>query len=214
MDANDAADQVVEAGASESRKKSADEKFRSTTALAIAIMAMFLAITSVGGNNAAEDMMINNIQASNAWAFYQAKTLRQAAYTLSAYALEAQSKLHQHSASPEVTRDLQREIEKYRATAARYEDEPDATDPGNAIKGEGKKQLLARARDLEAKRDKAMRQDSNFDYSEALFQIAILLASVSILSSSRPLMKLSIGLGMIALVLMVNGFFLLFELPG
>ena len=56
-------------------------------------------------------------------------------------------------------------------------------------------------------------QDTNFDFAEALFQIAIVLASVAILSYLRVILKLSIALGVIAAALMLNGFFLLVRLP-
>ena len=39
-----------------------------------------LAITSLGGNNAAKEMMLAQQQASNEWAFYQAKASREHQY--------------------------------------------------------------------------------------------------------------------------------------
>ena len=67
----EAAEQIAEA------RESADESFKNRAALSIAFMAMLLAITSLGGGNAAEDMANNNIHASDTWAFYQAKSIRQ-----------------------------------------------------------------------------------------------------------------------------------------
>jgi hypothetical protein len=94
---------------------------------------------------------------------------------------------------------------------ARYESEPHAS--GDILKGEGKKELTAKARYHEEKRDHALKQDPNFDYSTALLQIAIVLGSVAILATSLPVLVLSIGTGAVGTVLMLNGFFLLFELP-
>jgi hypothetical protein len=59
----------------------------------------------------------------------------------------------------------------------------------------------------------ALKQDTNFDLAEALFQIGIVLASVAILSYSPMILKLALGLGALATVLMLNGFFLFFTLP-
>jgi hypothetical protein len=209
------ADQILELSEESGHEKdrAADEKFRSRTALAIAIMAMLLAITSLGGGNAGEDIMNNNIQASDTWAFYQAKSIRQTGYKLAAEGLETELRVRGDQLSPEIRQDVQRKIDEYNETVKRYEDEPDKNDPNNPLKGEGRRQLTARAKDFEAQRDRAQLQDPNFDYAEAFFQIAIVLASVSILATSRLIMKLSLAVGLIATVLMLNGYFLFFPLP-
>ena len=85
----------------------------------------------------------------------------------------------------------------------------DREDPGNPLKGEGRKQLTARAKDFESQRERASKQDPNFDFSEALFQIAIVLASVAILADSRHILRLSLVVGLAATLLMINGYFLL-----
>ena len=213
MEASDAAEQILELNENEGEEKKEDEKFRSRTALMIAFMAMLLAITSLGGGNAAEDIMNNNIQASDTWAFYQAKSIRQTSNKLAAEALESELQIHQNSLTPEVRQSLQSKIDQYKETAARYESEPDPQDPNNPLKGEGRKQLSARAQDFEVKRDRAQMQDPNFDFAEALFQIAIVLASVAILATSRLILKLSIITGVLASVLMLNSYFLFFSLP-
>jgi hypothetical protein len=196
------AEQIAEA------RESADERFKNRAALIIAFMATLLAITSLGGGNAAEDMANNNIQASDTWAFYQAKSIRQTTMRVAADNLEADLR-----ANPNMTAEardfIQKKIDEYRATAARYEDEPDKDDPGNPLKGEGRKQLTARAKDYEARREEAAKRDPNFDFSEALFQIAIVLASVAILSGSRLVLRLALVAGFAATLLMLNGYLLL-----
>jgi hypothetical protein len=196
------AEQIAEA------RERADEKFKNTAALTIAFMAMLLAITSLGGGNAAEDMANNNIHASDTWAFYQAKSIRQTTMRVAADGLEADLRANPNM-PPDAREFVQKKIDEYRATAARYEDEPDKDDPGNPLKGEGRKQLTARARDYEAQREEAAKKDPNFDFSEALFQIAIVLASVAILADSRLVLRLSLVVGAAATLLMLNGYFLL-----
>lgn len=205
MEASDAADQILELNeGDESSNKDANEKFRSHAALLIAFMAMLLAITSLGGGNAAEDIMNYNIQASDTWAFYQAKTIRKTNTELAADALEQQLLVAQNL-SPEQRGAMEKKIAEYRANAARYESEPD--------KGEGRQELSRKAQALTAERDRAMKQDPNFDFAEALFQIAIVLASVSILATSRKILYVALAAGALATVLMLNGYFLFFELP-
>ena len=96
-------------------------------------------------------------------------------------------------------------IERWRAKAARYESDP--------VGGRGKKELLATAKGWETRRERAARKDPNFDFSEALFQIAIVLGSVAIVAASRPLLRLSGVLAFLAVLLMLNGYFLLIQLP-
>jgi hypothetical protein len=152
--------------------------------------------------------MNHNIHASDTWAFYQAKTIRQTSLRLAADTLEAELK-----ANPAMSADarefVEKRIDEYRKTVERYEDEPDKDEPDNILKGEGRKQLMARAKDFEAKRDIAAKQDPNFDFAEALFQIAIVLASVSILAHSRPVLRIAVVAGAAAVLLMINGYLLL-----
>jgi hypothetical protein len=212
MEAGDVADQIIELKDGEGGREE-DEQFRSRVALMIAFMAMLLAITSLGGGNAAEDIMNHNIHASDTWAFYQAKNIRQTSYRIAAETLEGELLLHGATMTPEARESLERKIDQFKQTAARYESEPDPQAPNDPLRGEGKKELSARARDFSEKRDRAQLQDPNFDFSEALFQIAIVLASVSILATSRLIMKVSVGVGIVASVLMLNGYFLFFPLP-
>jgi hypothetical protein len=107
--------------------------------------------------------------------------------------------------SAEAKAGLQRKVEDYRKTIARYESEPDTQ--------EGKKELLVRARAEEEKRDHALRQDPYFDYAEALLQIAIVLISIAIVAEQKWLSYIGGALGLIGGLLMVNGYLLLVEVP-
>jgi len=191
-------------GEDEERRAHADSNFRKLTGIYLGIVAMLLAITTLGGSNASKVMLNANIQASDIYGYYQSKYIRQTAYRLAADQLEAQ--LATSSAIPEAARaKMEERIKRWRATADRYE-----TDPAS---GQGKKELLATAREWEAKRDRAALRDPNFDFAEALFQIAIVLGSVSIVAASRPLVHLSGILAIAATLVMINGYFLIVQLP-
>lgn len=209
MEAKEAADAIRE---TTEDQRAVDERFRRRAAVAIGVMAMLLAIASLAGETASREIINNNILASDMWAFFQAKNIRQTNNQLAADQLElvlaTQPKL------PAEARDMiQKRIEQYRATVARYDNEPDRTDPTNPLKGEGKKQLTARARAFEEKRDHAERRLPNFEYAQALFQLGIVLGSVSIVAGSRALLGLGLALGAVATLLMLNGVFLLVKLP-
>ena len=215
MEATDVADQLGELAeelperAARRRTEVSGERFRRGAALAIAVLAMLLAINSVGGANAGGQEVNNNIQASDTWAFYQAKNIRQTSLRVAADELELLLPL----LPPEQRAEAAKRIDGYKEAAARYESEPDPADPANPLKGEGKKELSAQARGFEAKRERAQSQGPNFDLAGALFQIGIVLGSVAVLAMSRPILGLGLASGAVATALMANGFFLWFELP-
>lgn len=211
MEPTDAAELISEIR-EERAEHAVEDKFRDRAAMLIAIMAMLLAVGSLGGGNVAEDMIHNNIKASDTWAFFQAKNVRQTQYRIAVEQMEAQL-ASDAALTPEARTSLQQLVDRYRATITRYDDEPDPTAPGDSLRGEGKKQLSAQARRYEALRERAGNQDTSFDYSEVAFQLAIVLGSVAILALSRKVLYLSMGLGVVGALLMINGFLLLFPLP-
>jgi hypothetical protein len=214
LEATDVADQISEAVEEDRAERREVDRFRTRAAICIAVLAMLLAIATLGGDNATKEMLNSNVNVTNEWAFYQAKNIRQTANQLAANELRAQLTLQGANLSAADRQALEQQIARYEATVARYEDEPDPNDPTDEMKGDGKKQISNRARDYEAKRAHALEQDPNFDYSTALFQIAIVLGSVAIVSTSRPILFLSMGAGVVATLLMFNGYFLFFNLPG
>src|SRR3954454_2580491 len=205
MEPEDVADQISEAAEEHERaEEAADGRFRKRAALAIGTLAMLLAITGLGGDNATKEVVNANIQASDTWAFYQAKNVRQTEYRLALDSLQLRLQTDT-TLTPDQRSAIEKQAAGYQSTIDRYESDP-AT-------GEGMQELTAKAQGFEAQRTHAGLQDPNFDYSQALFQIAIVLGSVSIVSAARWLLWLSLGMGLIAAVLMVNGFLLVFPLP-
>ncbi len=79
---------------------------------------------------------------------------------------------------------------------------------------EGLNELFHRGKALEVERDRAMAQDPYFDYAQACLQIAIVLASIAIISGGTSLLALSGLLGASGALLTLNGFAMLVEVPG
>jgi hypothetical protein len=175
-----------------------NDPFRTRCAMLVSILAMVLAIASLGGNNASKDSMVNNILASNAYSFYQAKNIRQTEYKIAADNIQVQ--LAQDKLTPAAKELLEKKLDDYKKNIARYESEPET--------GDGKKELMAKAKELEHERDHAMQQDPWFDYAEALLQIAIVLTSVAILTGAHVLFWVPAGLGLLGILSTLNGFFL------
>lgn len=208
MDSSEAAELIAEL--KEDRHDHAEQAaFGNRAALLIATMAAVLAVGGLGGGNATDDMIISNIRASNTWAFYQAKNIRQTMYEIELAELESRGV----AAPQEQPAELMERAAAYRANIARYDDEPDPEAPDDPLRGEGKKQLKAQAQAFEAARDEAAARDDNFDYAEVVLQLALVLGSVAILAANRALLAAAGLLGIAGAVLTVNGFALLFALP-
>ena len=186
--------------AKESRSKHRDRLI----AVYIGVLAVALSICSVGGGNATKVATARNIEAANTWAFFQAKNIRRNDVRLQIDELEL--KLAAEPGLSEAARAaIEDKLKTYRATEARLGSEPET--------GEGMKELLAKGKSLEALRDLAMRKDPYFDYGQALLQIAIVLASVSIITGGASLLVLSMLLASLGVASAVNGFALLYSVP-
>jgi hypothetical protein len=147
----------------------------------ITFLAAFLAITSLldGGNSS--QILENTIEANNVWSFYQAKSIKQSLAEM-AYDNAVRA------------RDT-RKAEVMKAKIDRYENEPK----------EGKKDLMAKARGIEAERAVAQMRSPWYTYSNALYQIAIVILAASMLTLSKRMYWIGIGLGLLAVLLMTQG---------
>ena len=208
MDSSDAAELIAELKEERSEQQHED-RFNRGAALLIAVMAAVLAVGGLGGGNATDDMIISNIRASDTWAFYQAKNVRQTMYEIEVADLE--SRLPLETGADRAA--LEARIAEYQATVARYDDEPDPEAPADPMRGEGKKQLMAQAEAFEAARDVAVAKDDNFDLAEVALQLALVLGSVAILAGNRAVLTVSGLLGALGALLTLNGFVLAFPLP-
>jgi hypothetical protein len=175
-------------------KEKAGDRFTRRVALFVAVYAVVLAVTALGGNNAGDDMMMAQQKATNQWAYYQAKAVRENLYTIEAEKLALEIETRPTLSADEKTR-LEALRAKYAAKAATYA----------AEKEDIKKEAEAR----EKERDTADRRGPFFDFAEVLLQIAIVLASVSMLSGKSWAFFLSLGLAAFGGLLCVNGYALI-----
>lgn len=162
-------------------------------ALLIAILALFLAVVETGAKSAQTEALARNIEAANLWSFFQARTIRQT--TVRTAAEEAE--LAKAAADAPLKAAIEAQQKRWRDTAARWESEPDT--------GEGRKELMERARKAEAVRDRSMSAYHLFEYAAAAFQVAIVVASASIVTGVPLLAIGGMGLGLIGTVLGLFG---------
>lgn len=203
MEAHEIAEQIHEHSEPHAHPARTHDWFRRLTAIYVGIIAMLLAIAALGGADATKQMLNANIHASDTYAFYQSKYIRQIHYQTAAEQLELLAS-GASGLSPDRADKVTELVKRYRDTAARYESEP-AT-------GDGKKELLAKAKEWETVRDHAAAQTPNFEYAEALLQIAIVLGSVAIVAASPALLGVSGVLAVFGLLLTLNGYLLLVPL--
>jgi hypothetical protein len=165
-------------------------------ALWVAVLAVLLAVTAMSHEQAARHAVLDNIHASDTYNFFQAKNIRQTSNQIAANQLET---LIATEDPPEPLRsELQGQLDFYHSNVARYESEP-AT-------GEGKQELLVKARDFEASRDTALVKAHSFIYGQVILQIAIVLGSVAILALHRGVVLASGVLAVAAVLLLANGY--------
>ena len=170
----------------------------------IGILAVLLAICSMGGNNATNDANFLNIQASNTWAFFQAKNARRQAYKLQADDLELRLATDA-SLNEDSRKKITDRVADYRAQEKKLTSEPE--------KKEGLDELFVKGKELERSRDTALARGPYFDYGGALLQIAIVLASIAIISGGSFLLIASVVIGALGSLATVGGFTLAFPLP-
>jgi hypothetical protein len=176
-----------------------NKAFTRRVAMTTAIYAVMLAIAALGGNNAMKDMLLAQQQASDQWAFYQAKVIREHAYRIQQKRLEAELAERGASMVPEVRQRHEALAAEFAAEAQRYNAE--------------KKDVENDAKKLEHERDVNRTKDPYFDFAEVLLQIAIVISSVAILSSSRLLYGVSLILALGGTLLMINGYTLVVTWP-
>jgi len=176
----------------------AETAFGRRAALTTAIYAVVLSIAALGGNNTVKEMLLAQQQSSDQWAFYQAKVIREHQYRGQKMLLETQL------AEPSSLKGAERA--KVEALAAKFAEEEKRY---NAEK----KDIEKDAKKLELARDLRRDRHPYFEFGEVLLQIAIVSASVSILSSSRPMFWFSLVLAVLGAGLTLNGFGQFFKLP-
>jgi hypothetical protein len=149
-------------------------------ALLIAVIALCLALSETLGKGAQTETISKNVEASNLWAFFQAKTVRRTVVQTAA----EHARLGLGAAGDDAARAAaERQIDDWQKTAARYRSEPET--------GEGTEQLSERARHAEEERDLATARYHHFELGSAAFQIAIVLASAAIITGIMALAWIS-----------------------
>jgi len=158
-------------------------------ALLIAVLALFLALSETLGKSAQTEGIGANIEASDLWAFFQAKTIRQTVLRTGGEALTIELATVNDAATKAA---MEKQIDTWKKTIERYESEPSTN--------EGRKELTARAQESEHKRDLALAKYHNYELASAAYQIGIVLASASVITGMLALAYAAAGVGLVGIM--------------
>src|SRR5712672_1618780 len=159
-------------------------------------IALLLALSETLGKGAQTESISKNVEASNLWAFFQAKSIRRTVVQ----AVSDQARLSLGLVGDDGAKAaLQKQIDEWQKTAARYRSEPET--------GEGSEQLAARAKHAEEERDLAMARYHHYEVASAAFQIGIVLASATIITGMIALAWISGLLALAGLAFTAIGLF-------
>jgi len=152
----------------------------------ITVVAALLAINTYISNGVSSKVLSNTIAANNMYSFYQAKSIKQT--------------LAEQSYDDAIDRKQFEKADRLKAKIEKYDSDP--------VSGEGKKELLAKARSLEAERDNARKHSPWLTFAGSAFQLSIVLLSAAILAVSMGMFWSSLGVGLIGAALMSQGIWL------
>lgn len=152
----------------------------------ITVVAALLAVNTYISNGFSSKVLSNTIAANNMYSFYQAKSIKQT--------------LAEQSYDDAIDRKQFEKADRLKAKIEKYDSDP--------VTGEGKKELLAKARALEAERDDVRKHSPWLTFAGSAFQLSIVLLSAAILAVSMGMFWASLGVGLIGAALMSQGIWL------
>ena len=138
--------------------------------------------------------ILRQTQASNQWAYFQAKSIKSYLYELQKEKLEMELKQMPATASQEARKEYEKKIESYDKKLKTYEEEKAA--------------IQREARTLESQRDVAVLHSQAFGIAVILLQLSILLSSIAALMKKKMVWYLGLVLGAVGVVYFANGFWL------
>ena len=165
-------------------------------ALLIAVLALFLSFSETLGKSAQTEAIGANVESSNLWAFFQAKSVRGTQLRTAAEEMKIAATAQN---DPAIKAAMDQQIAAWDKTAARYESEPETK--------EGRKELSERAKAAEEDRDVALAKYHHYELASAAFQIGIVLASAAVITGIIALAWFAGALGLVGALLLALGLF-------
>ena len=163
-------------------------------ALTTIILAVCATLSTFKGGGFSTRSVLSQTQASDLWAFYQAKSIKGYIIETQKDKLELELLSINGKADSAAREGYDRKIAAYTGKIAKYDGE--------------KAQLEKDARKLEAVRDDAQKHSQAFGIAVIFLQIAILLSSIAALMKKKYIWLLGVGVGVVGIFYFIDGFLL------
>lgn len=175
---------------SESQK----EPWLNQLALSTVFLAVCATLSTFKAGGYSTLSLISQQQASDQWAFYQAKSLKKNLYDLSRSQLQL-ARAALPAGSPAAA-EFDAKIAEFGKKSATY--------------GQEQADIQAKAKQLELQRDTAQKHGKPFGLAVIFLQVAILLSSVAGLLKKKALWLTALPVGLLGMLFFANGFWLFF----
>jgi hypothetical protein len=161
----------------EAAEKAREDHSLAAVSLTMAVLAVFVAVVSLLGHRAHTEEVVLQALASDQWAYYQAKNIRQ-----------HEDELFVASNNAGVAGGVR---EKYSQEAERYKKEKD--------------EIQEKARDKENEVAMERKRANRYDLAEVFLEIGLVITSITLLSGRRLFWHTGIVLSVVGVVVAVMG---------
>jgi Domain of unknown function (DUF4337) len=172
------------------------EKWLNYLALTTVILAVCATLSTFKGAGYSTRAVLSQSQATNQWAYYQAKGIKGYLYEIQKEALELEFKKDKIRDAKTLKEEYEKKIDLYAQKIKKYDGE--------------KAEISKEAKMLEGLRDDAQKHSGVFGLAVIFLQIAILLSSIAALMKKKVVWVIGMGAGAVGVVYFVNGFLLFF----
>lgn len=171
------------------------DKWMNYLAMTTVIFAVCATLSTFKGGGYGSKALLNQTNASDQWAFYQAKGIKSTLTSNQKDNLELQKELLsiESHAKDDLTK-YDGRISKYEQDIKRYEME--------------KTEIKAKAEAFIKERDACQEHSAQFGLAVIFLQVTILLSSIAGLLKKKPVWYLSLGIGVIGIIFFLDGFLL------
>lgn len=168
------------------------EAWLSYLALTTVIFAVCATLSTFKGGGFSTRSVMSQSQASDEWAFFQAKAIKSYIYQMQKESLELKLLELPRSTPEEVANSYKEKITDYKNKIAKYDQE--------------KTEIQEKAKRLEGIRDEAQKHSQAFGMAVIFLQIAILLSSIAGLLKKKLVWYGGMVTGVVGLFYFVDGF--------